>query len=395
MKIIFIILDGVGVGELPDANLYNDQGSNTLGNIAENAQSLNLPNLQKFGLGNIVPIQSVPPALEPIASYGKMAEVSKGKDSTTGHWELMGLITHKEFPTYPSGFPKPLLDKFQQVTGCKGFLGNCPSSGTVIMQELGGEHQRTGYPIVYTSADSVFQIAAHEETIPLHLLYEMCKKTRNEVCIGEYAVGRIIARPFNGKLGNYYRTTNRRDFSLEPHGKILLEILIEKNIPTVGIGKVDDLYAGRGLEKKLHTKSNQEGMNIIIEESSKNSNGFIIANLVDFDQLYGHRNDADGFVKCLEEFDAALPKIMETLNDGDWLILTADHGNDPVMPSTDHSREYVPVLVYSPNKKGISLGSRSSFADLAKTVGDMFGIKESISQLDGDSFYTLINSPGL
>lgn len=395
MKIIFIILDGVGVGELPDAHLYNDQGSNTLGNIAENVQSLDLPNLQKFGLGNIVPIKFVPPSTEPLASYGKMAEVSKGKDSTTGHWELMGLITHKEFPTYPSGFPKPLLDKFQQVTGCKGFLGNYPSSGTVIIQELGEEHQRTGYPIVYTSADSVFQIAAHEETMPLHLLYEMCEKTRNEVCVGEYAVGRIIARPFSGMLGSYYRTTNRRDFSLEPHGKILLEILKEKNIPTIGIGKVDDLYAGRGLEKKLHTQSNQEGINLIIEESSKNANGFIIANLVDFDQLYGHRNDTNGFVKCLEEFDAALPKISETLNDGDWLILTADHGNDPVMPSTDHSREYVPVLVYSPNKKGVSLSTRSSLADLAKTVGDMFGIKESISRLDGDSFYRLISSPDL
>jgi phosphopentomutase len=395
LKIIFIILDGVGVGELPDAHLYNDQGSHTLGNIAENVESLDLPNLQKFGLGNIVPIKFVPPATEPLASYGKMAEVSKGKDSTTGHWELMGLITHKEFPTYPYGFPKPLLDKFQQVTGCMGFLGNCPSSGTVIVQELGGEHQKTGYPIVYTSADSVFQIAAHEETIPLHLLYEMCEKTRNEVCVGEYAVGRIIARPFNGKLGSYYRTTNRRDFSLEPHGKILLEILKEKNIPTIGIGKVDDLYAGRGLEKKLHTKSNQEGINLILEESSKNANGFIIANLVDFDQLYGHRNDTDGFVKCLEEFDSALPKITETLNDGDWLILAADHGNDPVMPSTDHSREYVPALFYSPNKKGVSLGTRSSLADLAKTVGDLFGIKESTSQLDGESFYKLISEPGV
>lgn len=386
MKIIFIILDGVGVGELPDANLYNDQGSNTLGNLSENVQNLYLPNLQKFGLGNIIPIKFVPPAAEPLASYGKMAELSKGKDSTTGHWELMGLITRKEFPTYPSGFPKQLLDKFQKVTGFGGCLGNKPASGTVIIQELGEVHQRTGYPIVYTSADSVFQIAAHEETIPLQKLYDICRQTRDEVCVGDYAVGRIIARPFVGGPGNYKRTTNRRDFSLEPRGKILLDILKEKNIPTIGIGKVDDLYAGRGLVKKLHTKTNQQGIQLIIEESKINVNGFIITNLVDFDQLYGHRNDVVGFAKCLEEFDVALPKIVETLKDGDWLILTADHGNDPVAPSTDHSREYVPILIYSPNKKGVNIGTRASFADLGKTIGEMFGLTKDIEQLDGKSF---------
>lgn len=392
MKIIFIILDGVGVGELPDANLYNDQGSNTLGNLSENIRNLYLPNLQKFGLGNIIPIKFVPPATEPLASYGKMAELSKGKDSTTGHWELMGLITKQEFPTYPSGFPKPLLDEFQIVTGFGGCLGNKPASGTVIIQELGEEHQRTGYPIVYTSADSVFQIAAHEETIPLQKLYDICRQTRDKVCVGDYAVGRIIARPFIGEPGNYKRTTNRKDFSLEPHGKILLDILKEKNIPTIGIGKVDDLYAGRGFVKKLHTKSNQQGIQLIIEESKINVNGFIITNLVDFDQLYGHRNDVNGFAKCLEEFDAALPKIVETLKDGDWLILTADHGNDPVTPSTDHSREYVPVLIYSPNKKGVDIGTRSSFADLGKTIGEMFGLNSDVRQLDGESFNQIYNS---
>ena len=299
----------------------------------------------------------------------------------------MGLITRKEFPTFPTGFPKPLLDKFQDVTGYGGCLGNKPRSGTVIIQELGEEHQRTGSPIVYTSADSVFQIAAHEETIPLPKLYELCQKTRDEVCVGDYAVGRIIARPFIGVPGNYKRTTNRKDFSLEPHGKILLDILKEKNVPTVGIGKVDDLYAGRGLVKKLHTKSNKQGINLIIEESSKIDSGFIIANLVDFDQLYGHRNDVGGFAKCLEEFDTALPKIVETLKDGDWLILTADHGNDPVTPSTDHSREYVPILIYSPHKKGVNIGTRASFADLGKTIGEMFGLDADIRHLDGESFH--------
>jgi phosphopentomutase len=392
LKIIFIILDGVGVGELPDANLYNDQGSNTLGNLSENVQSLNLPNLQRFGLGNIIPIKFVPPAAEPLASYGKMAELSKGKDSTTGHWELMGLITKKEFPTYPSGFPKQLLDKFQKVTNYGGCLGNKPASGTVIIQELGEEHQRTGNLIVYTSADSVFQIAAHEETVPLQKLYDICRQTRDEVCVGDYAVGRIIARPFTGKPGNYKRTTNRRDFSLEPAGKILLDILKEKNIPTIGIGKVDDLYAGRGLVKKLHTKSNQQGIRLIIEESNKYVDGFVITNLVDFDQLYGHRNDVVGFAKCLEEFDAAIPKIVETLKVGDWLILTADHGNDPVTPSTDHSREYVPILIYSPNIKSVNIGTRASFADLGKTIGEMFGLNSDARQLDGESFSKIFNS---
>ncbi len=389
-KIIFIILDGVGVGELPDAILYNDCGSNTLSNLADKVEKLYLPNLQKLGLGNIIPIKFCPPANAPLASYGKMAEMSKGKDSTIGHWELMGLVTHQEFPTFINGFPVDLLEKFLEVTKNKNFIGNKVSSGTVIIQELGETHQRTGYPIVYTSADSVFQIAAHEETIPLNALYEMCEKTRNEVCVGKYAVGRIIARPFTGKLGSYSRTPNRRDFSLQPHGKILLDVLYENNINTIGIGKVDDLYAGRGLAQKIHTKSNAQGINYIIEQSSSVNSSFIIANLVDFDQLYGHRNDVVGFAKCLEEFDLALPKIIETLYEGDWLILTADHGNDPVTPSTDHSREYVPILIYTPNKKGVSIGTRSSFADLGKTLGELIGLTEASSQLDGKSFLNLL-----
>jgi phosphopentomutase len=390
LKIVFIILDGVGVGEMPDANLYADTGSNTLGNLAENIPTLNIPNLQELGLGNILPLRQIKPSSNPLAFYGKMAEMSKGKDSTAGHWELMGLVTEKEFPTFPSGFPEELLYNFLKVSGSAGYLGNKPASGTHIIEELGEEHQRTGFPIVYTSADSVFQIAAHEETIPLNKLYEICEKSRNRVCVGEYAVGRIIARPFIGKPGSYKRTANRRDFSLEPHGKILLDILKEKNINTIGIGKVDDLYAGRGLNIKLHTKSNQQGINFIKEESVKCKNGFVIANLVDFDQLYGHRNDVKGFAKCLEEFDLALPEIMETINEGDWLILTADHGNDPVTPSTDHSREYVPLLMYSPNKRGKEIGSRRSFADLGKTLGELFGISSTDLQISGTSFLNLI-----
>lgn len=392
-KVILVILDGVGVGELPDANLYKDEGSNTLANLAANVASLKLPNLQKFGLGNIIPIEFVPPAEQPDASFGKMAAKSKGKDSTTGHWELLGVITEKEFPTYPNGFPDDLLEKFLSATDTKGYLGDTAASGTVIINDLGEEHQRTGFPIIYTSADSVFQIAAHEQTIPLERLYEICEITRTKVCVGKHSVGRIIARPFVGDPGNYKRTANRRDFSLEPHRNTLLDILKEKNIPTVGIGKIDDLFAGKGLSENIHTKSNAEGIRSIIRQSKKNNSGLIIANLVDFDQLYGHRNDPVGFAHALEEFDLALPEIVETLRDGDWLILTADHGNDPITPSTDHSREYVPILCYSPdNRFGNDLGTRSSFADLAKTIGEIFELDDSSSHISGTSFYhSLIN----
>ncbi|MDI6803804.1 MAG: phosphopentomutase [Bacteroidota bacterium] len=392
-KVILVILDGVGVGELPDANLYKDEGSNTLANLSDNVASLNLPNLQKFGLGNIIPIKFVPPSEQPNASFGKMAAKSKGKDSTTGHWELLGVITEKEFLTYPNGFPDDLLEKFLSATNSKGYLGNKAASGTDIINDLGEEHQRTGFPIIYTSADSVFQIAAHEQTIPLERLYEICEISRTQVCIGKHLVGRIIARPFAGDPGNYKRTGNRRDFSVAPHGDTLLDILKNKNIPTIGIGKIDDLFAGRGLSEIIHTKSNAEGVRSIIEQSKKNKSGLIIANLVDFDQLYGHRNDPLGFANALEEFDLALPKIAETLSDGEWLILTADHGNDPITPSTDHSREYVPILCYSPDDKvGINLGIRESFADLAKTIGEIFELDDSSLQISGTSFYhSLIN----
>lgn len=324
------------------------------------------------------------PASQPRASYGKCAEVSRGKDSTSGHWELAGLIVDREFPTYPHGFPKPLLDSFLSATGVPGYLGNIPASGTAIVEQLGDEHVRTGRPIIYTSADSVFQIAAHEEVIPLERLYEICSITRATVCTGEHAVGRVIARPFVGRSGEYRRTTNRRDFSLAPFGDTVLDLLSRAGIPTVGIGKIDDLYAGRGLTLMDHTRTNEEGIAAIIRLARGTESGLILANLVDFDTLYGHRNDPPGMARALEDFDRQVPSILETLGAGDLFLLTADHGNDPVTPSTDHSREYVPLLALRPGMNaGRNLGTRSTFADVGKTIAEFFGIE---NRLAGKSF---------
>ncbi len=368
------MLDGVGIGEMPDAARYGDEGSHTLANTARALGGLHLPHLQQWGLGNIAAIQGVPPVTEPLAHYGKMAEKSGGKDSTTGHWELAGLVVENEFPTFPSGFPNSVMHEFLRVSGCTGYLGNKTASGTAIIDELGDEHMRTGFPIVYTSADSVFQIAAHEEVIPLDRLYDICERTRGEVCVGSAAVGRIIARPFIGSPGAFKRTTNRRDFSLDPPATTLLDLLLQAGIPTAGVGKVDELFAHRGFTSTLHTRTNAEGIDELVRRSRALDRGFIIANLGDFDTLYGHRNDAEGFGRALEAFDAALPAIAETVRAGDMFIMTADHGNDPVTPSTDHSREYVPLLCYTPGgKSGASLGTRASFADVAKTVADYFG----------------------
>ncbi|MBI5473317.1 MAG: phosphopentomutase [Ignavibacteriae bacterium] len=388
-KVVLIILDGVGIGELPDAHVYADEGSNTLANTAHAVGGLLLPNLESFGLGNIAPIKGVQRVASPRASFGKMAEVSKGKDSTTGHWELAGLILTKEFPTFPNGFSSELLRTFCEATGSKGYLGNKTASGTAIIQELGAEHVRTGFPIVYTSADSVFQIAAHEEVIPLPALYKMCEQTRTEVCVDDVAVGRVIARPFVGTDGAFVRTTNRRDFSLKPLGTTLLDVLNAAGVETVSIGKVDDLFAGRGLRTKLHTKTNAEGVECIISESRRMTSGLIFTNLVDFDTLWGHRNDPEGMARELAAFDRALPRIVETLRDDDVLMITADHGNDPVTPSTDHSREYVPVLCYSASKKvGVDLGTRATFADLGKTVAEYFGVENSLA---GTSFLSQVS----
>lgn len=360
-------------------------------NTAAAVGGLNLPNLQALGLGNIAHIRNVRPMEMPIGCFGKLGERSRGKDSTTGHWELCGVITEKAFPTYPLGFPQDVIEKFLDATHCGGVLGNKPASGTVIIQELGDEHRRTGYPIVYTSGDSVFQIAAHEGVIPVTNLYEMCQRTRDEVCVGEHAVGRIIARPFVGeKAGSYVRTSNRRDFALEPPDPTLLDILMENDIPTIGVGKIDDLFSGRGLMTKIHTKSNAEGIEKIIGEARNLHAGLLMANLVDFDMLYGHRNDPRGFADALEYFDVRLGRILETLDDNDFLMITADHGNDPTTPSTDHSREYVPVLCYSKTgKAGVDLGTRKSFADVGKTAAEYFGIDDP-KVLAGESFFEMI-----
>ncbi len=389
-KVLLIVLDGVGVGELPDAARYGDEGSNTLANTARTVGGLRLPVLGSLGLGNIVPVEGVRPVSSPRASFGRMAQQSLGKDSTTGHWELAGIVLAKEFPTFPSGFPGELMQRFLTVTGCAGFLGNTTASGTAIIEELGREHVRTGFPIVYTSADSVFQIAAHEEIVPLRRLYEICQLTRDRVCTGTNAVGRVIARPFVGTEGAFVRTTNRRDFSLDPPEPTLLDILQEHGFETAGVGKVDDLFANRGFRSSLHTRTNAEGVAELVARASRMKQGFIIVNLGDFDTLYGHRNDPRGFARALEEFDAALPSIIETLYPEDVLIITADHGNDPVSPSTDHSREYVPLLCFSPAQgQGHDLGTRGTFADVAKTVVEYFGIGDSIR---GTSFLSQIGT---
>ncbi len=378
-NIIAIVLDGVGIGELPDAQKYGDLGSNTLANMAKVLKGISLPNLEKFGLGNITDIEGINKVAKPLASYGKMAEKSIGKDSTTGHWELGGLITEKEFPLYPNGFPEKIVNKFLELTGYSAILGNKPASGTEIIKELGDEHVKTGNPIVYTSGDSVFQIAAHEDVIPLSRLYEICEIARNEVMIGQDAVGRIIARPFIGESGEYKRTTNRKDFSIDPPSETMLDILKESGVNTIAIGKINDLYNYRGINKKIKTISNSQGIENIISESKTNSGSLIYTNLVDFDVYYGHRNDPEGFYKALKEFDDRLPDIVETIDESDLLLLAADHGNDPTDVSTDHTREYVPILLYRKNIEGVDLGTRETYADFAQTVMHYFKINNALA----------------
>lgn len=380
---IVIILDGVGVGELPDADLYGDKGSNTLGNIGKSLGQINLPNLQKLGLGNIITINGVEPTVKPMASYGKMAEVSKGKDSTTGHWEISGLKVDSNFNYFPNGFPDEIINKFIELTGVKGVLGNKAASGTEIINELGDEHLKTGYPIVYTSADSVFQIAAHEEHFGLENLYRICEITRNQILIPPLVVGRVIARPFVGENGNYTRTTNRKDYSLDPPSRTILDYLQQNGINTIAIGKINDLFNHRGINVSEHTKSNAEGMKTLLEYVSMVSSSFLFVNLVDFDVYYGHRNDPKGFYGALKEFDNFVPSLINKLGENDRLIITADHGNDPTTPSTDHSREYVPLLYYGKNKRANNLGTRNTFADVGKTIAEYFKVN---TDLFGESF---------
>lgn len=376
------MLDGVGIGELPDAHLWGDQGSATLQNICKQV-NISLPNLTQLGLGNIESIIGVNAVSQPLGSYGKMTEVSPGKDSTTGHWELGGIHLDFDFSYFPQGFTKEIMDLFLEKTGCKGFLGNKAASGTEIIQELGDEHLRTGFPIVYTSADSVFQIAAHEEVIKLEELYRICEITRNEVLTEPLKIGRVIARPFLGGNGNYTRTKNRKDFSLDAPYPTILDEVKKSGRETVAIGKINDLFNHRGITKPLFTKSNEEGIEAIIQQMQDCNNSLIFANLVDFDVYYGHRNDPIGFAKALEYFDSRLPEILTLLDEGDMLLLTADHGNDPTTSGTDHSREYVPILAYTKSHLGKNLGIRSTFSDVASTVADFFGLE---TKLKGTSF---------
>ncbi len=375
-RAVVIVLDGVGIGELPDADRFGDVGSNTLGNLAKAVGGLRVPNLEKMGLGNIAPLEGVSPQQHPLANYGKMGEKSPGKDSTTGHWEIAGCILDFAFPTYPNGFPPEVLEPFTRRIG-RGVLGNKPASGTEIIKELGMEHLRTGKPIVYTSADSVFQIAAHEKVIPPEELYRMCEIAR-EILTGPHAVSRVIARPFVGDSPeNFTRTRGRRDFSLKPPCKLVQHCVQETGRPTVAIGKIDDLYAGEGWSEKIHSKSNEEGMNELEKQLLAVDEGFIMVNLVDFDMLWGHRNNPVGFHEELQRFDRRLPRFLELTRPGDMLVITADHGNDPTTPSTDHSREYVPLLVYGPDlQHGVNLGTRQTFADLGKTIAAGFGLED-------------------
>jgi phosphopentomutase len=385
-RVLLLVLDSCGVGELPDAFKYGDQGSNTLGNTAKAIGRLRLPNLQRLGLGNITFISGVEPQKEPLASFGRMAEVSPGKDSTTGHWEMAGVILKKPFPVYPHGFPDELIKRFEKAISIE-VLGNKPASGTEIIKELGEEHLRTGKPIVYTSADSVFQIAAHEEKIPVLKLYEICQIAR-ELLTGENGVARVIARPFVGQPGAFKRTDRRKDFSLPPPEKTILDIFHEKGIKVVGMGKIQDLFAGRGIAWSIHTIDNLDAMNKLVQTMNEEKEGLIFINLVDFDMVWGHRNDVKGFAKGLEDFDRRLEEILGLLQIHDVLILTADHGCDPTTPSTDHSREYVPVLVFGEKlRRGVDLGTRKSFSDISATLADVFKIRGTGK---GKSFWKVI-----
>lgn len=373
-RIFLIVLDSVGIGELPDANLYGDNGSNTLGNIAKKQNGLCLPTLESMGLGLIAEIEGVNSGVVPLASYGKMTEISVGKDTTSGHWEIGGCPLKESFPVYPEGFPPVLIERFTALTGYE-VLGNVVASGTEIIARLGEEHIKSGKPIIYTSADSVFQIAAHEDVIPLPKLYELCQMTREKVCVDEYAVGRVIARPFVGENGKFTRTPNRHDYSLLPPEKTILDNLKNGGFDVIGIGKIGDIFAQQGLTKSTATKSNQHGVELIKEAlQNLDLHGLVMANLVEFDSSFGHRNDVAGYAKALREFDDALPEILALLTKDDLLLITADHGCDPTTPSTDHSREYVPLLVYAKAFAGQNLGVRKTFADIAATIADNFNI---------------------
>ncbi|CAM4281153.1 phosphopentomutase [Paenibacillus macerans] len=374
-KISVIVLDSVGIGELPDAAQFGDEGAHTLGHILQTAHGTKLPNLQKLGLGNIAELPNLAPAADPAAYYGKMAEISAGKDTMTGHWELMGLKTETPFQTYPNGFPQDLIARFEQETGRK-VIGNKPASGTEILVELGEEHMKTGAWIVYTSADSVFQIAAHEEIIPLPELYRACEIARKLTLEPEHSVGRVIARPFVGSPGNFQRTPNRHDYAVKPPEPTVLNALKNAGKEVVAVGKIGDIFSGEGITASFPTKSNRHGIEETLQRLDQDFSGLLFTNLVDFDSLYGHRRDPQGYARALEEFDAAVPDLLAKVGENDLLVITADHGNDPVHSGTDHTREYVPLLIYGPSLKNPgSLGVRGTYADLAATIADNFGVQ--------------------
>jgi len=380
-----IVLDGVGIGAATDAAAYGDVGSDTLGNVSRKIGGLSLPNLEACGLGHIAPLDGVKKVSQPKGAWGLMEPKSAGKDSTTGHWEIAGVHLAKAFPTYPNGFPREVVAEFERRTGRK-VIGNVVGSGTAVIDQFGAEHQRTGAWILYTSADSVFQLAAHEETIPLDEQYRGCEIAR-DMLVAPNDVSRVIARPFRGRPSAYARTANRRDFSIQPPAETLLDALERDGIARTGVGKVDDLFAGRGISSR-HTENNAEGIGAIRSWINSQSNGLLFANLVDFDQLFGHRNDVSGFYRALQEFDQALPTLIDALREDDLLFLTADHGNDPTTPSSDHARECVPLLVVGPRVRPVGLGRRQTFSDLGATVAEWLGTR---FRGRGQSFLSAIN----
>jgi phosphopentomutase len=388
-RVIWIVLDSVGIGELPDAADYGDVGRDTLGHIAR-SRPLALPNLVRIGLANIKPLAHLTPPAHPAGFFGKGVTVSPGKDTTTGHWEMAGIWLHQAFPVYPHGFPQDLIAEFEKRIG-RRTLGNKPASGTEIIKELGAEHVRTGFPIVYTSGDSVFQIAAHEDVIPIAELYRECEIAR-ALLDGPNRVGRVIARPFSGPPGNFKRTERRHDYAVEPPCPMLMDVLAERKVPVFGVGKIHDIYNGRGVADYVTTKNNADGMAKLTASLKDRDRGLIFANLVDFDMLYGHRKDVEGFAKSLEEFDALLGPFLGTLAKSDLLIITADHGcdPDPVNPTTDHSREYVPIIAYTPSApQGATLGIRATLADMGQTIAENFSAKIP----HGTSFLPTLRNP--
>lgn len=381
-RVILIVMDSLGVGELPDANLYGDVGSHTLDNTYKACGGLKIDNLEKLGFGNIEGVKYLNKVNDNIGAYGKLAEISKGKDTVTGHWEIGGVILNTPLNTYPNGFSDEIINEFLQKVNKKGVLGNCVASGTEIIERLGDEHVKTGYPIVYTSADSVFQIAAHEDVIPLDELYKMCEIAR-EMLVDENVVGRVIARPFVGENGVYKRTPNRRDYALDPFSKTMLEYLFEDGKEVAAVGKIEDIYNKKGVTKAVHTKDNGDGVDATLKYMDEVKEGLIFTNLVDFDMLYGHRNDPKGYGKAIEDLDKRLQEFYDKMTEDDILMLTADHGCDPTTESTDHSREYIPILVYGNNINPVNIGTRESFTDISKTILEYFNIENNI---EGKSF---------